>query len=73
MMTGAWKAPLMLPHHEAGVKLGMLAAQKGTNPQIKQLGQGIVEEQAERSRSSRAASCLPLQPGPSAAWARLHP
>ncbi len=43
--TDAAFAPSMLPHHEAGVELGMLAAQKGTDPQIKKLGQGIVEEQ----------------------------
>jgi len=65
--TDAAFAPSMLPHHEAGVKLGMLAAKKGTNPQIKQLGQDIVEEQGREVKTlERFVSEFDAQPIPSA-------
>lgn len=49
--TDAAFAAAMLPHHQAGVKLGMLAAEKGINPQVRQLGKGIVEEQSRQAQT----------------------
>jgi uncharacterized protein (DUF305 family) len=37
---------LMTPHHEGGVELGRLAAEKGTDPEIVRLGEDIVAEQS---------------------------
>lgn len=49
--TDAAFAAAMRPHHKSGVELGMLAAEKGVNPQIKQLGQDIVDEQSRESKT----------------------
>lgn len=49
--TDAAFAASMLPHHEEGVELGKLAAEKGTNPQVVQLGEGIVEEQGREAKT----------------------
>jgi uncharacterized protein (DUF305 family) len=37
---------LMIPHHEGGVELGELAAEKGTNREVVRLGKEIVTEQS---------------------------
>ncbi len=49
--TDAAFSSSMLPHHEAGVALGMVAAEKGVNPQIRQLGEAIVEEQSREAKT----------------------
>jgi uncharacterized protein (DUF305 family) len=41
----------MIHHHEGGVELGKLAVEKGVDPQVKQLGDGIVEEQAREIKT----------------------
>ena len=41
----------MIHHHEGGVELGKLAAEKGVDPRVKQLGEGIVEEQAKEIKT----------------------
>lgn len=37
----------MTPHHKGGIELGTLAADKGVNPTVKQLGAGIMAKQTE--------------------------
>lgn len=55
---------LMTPHHEGGVELGRLAAEKGTNPEIVRLGKDIVTEQsAELKLLDAWASRLGVTPG----------
>ncbi len=41
----------MVHHHEGGIELGKLAVEKGVDPQVKQLGEGIVEEQAKEIKT----------------------
>ncbi len=41
----------MVHHHEGGVELGKLAVDEGVDPQVKQLGKGIVEEQAKEIKT----------------------
>ncbi len=57
---------LMVHHHEGGVELGKLAAEKGVNPQVKQLGEGIVEEQERElktlERLVRDTKSQPIMP-----------
>jgi uncharacterized protein (DUF305 family) len=51
--TDAAFAALMLPHHEGGVKLGQMAAQKGVNAEIRQLGRQIVKAQTSEAKTLR--------------------
>jgi uncharacterized protein (DUF305 family) len=55
---------LMTPHHEGGVELGRMAAEKGTNPEIVRLGRDIVAEQsAELELLTSWATRLKVEPG----------
>lgn len=49
--TDAAFAAMMLPHHQGGVKLGRLAASKGTTAQIRKLGRGIVSAQSREAKT----------------------
>ena len=49
--TDAAFAAMMLPHHQGGVKLGQLAATKGTNPDVRRLGQSIAVTQARQAKT----------------------
>jgi uncharacterized protein (DUF305 family) len=51
--TDAAFAAGMLPHHEGGVELGRLAAQKGVNADIRRLGGEIVTAQTREARTLR--------------------
>lgn len=44
----------MLPHHMGGVKLGELAVKKGVNPQVKSIGQDIVNAQTQEAKTLQA-------------------
>lgn len=47
--TDAAFAALMLPHHEGGVELGQLAADKAVTPEIRRLGGAIVKAQSKEA------------------------
>lgn len=51
--TDAAFASMMLPHHEGGVELGKIAAEKGTNEDVRRLGRGIVETQTREAKTLR--------------------
>lgn len=54
---------LMTPHHEGGVQLGRMAAEKGTDPRVVRLGRAIVKEQsAEIGRLRSWATRLGVKP-----------
>lgn len=54
---------LMTPHHEGGVELGRMAAEKGTDPRVVRLGRAIVKEQsAELVRLRSWATRLRVKP-----------
>lgn len=69
--TDAAFAASMVHHHEGGVELGTLAAEKGVNPQVKQLGAGIVDEQERElktlERLVRDTKTRPIMPAAIAA------
>jgi uncharacterized protein (DUF305 family) len=46
-------AASMLPHHEGGVKLGGMAADKGVDSDIRRLGRDIVSAQTREARTLR--------------------
>lgn len=52
--TDAAFAAAMLPHHEGGLKLGKLAAEKGVDPDIRRLGRQIFNAQTREARTLRA-------------------
>lgn len=52
--TDAAFAAMMLPHHLGGVKLGKMAAEKGQNAEIRQLGENIVSAQTRESKTLRS-------------------
>lgn len=51
--TDASFASMMLPHHQGGVKLGKMAAEKGVNADIRRLGRNIVAAQTREIRTLR--------------------
>ncbi len=49
--TDAAFASSMLAHHTGGVELGKLAQSRGTDPEVRRLGKGIVEEQTREMKT----------------------
>lgn len=49
--TDAAFAAMMLPHHQGGVDLGELAATKGTNADVRRLGQNIIKTQSRQAKT----------------------
>lgn len=47
-------AAMMLPHHEGGVELGRIAAEKGQNADVRRLGRQIVAAQTREAKTLRA-------------------
>lgn len=43
----------MLPHHEGGVALGQMAAEKGVDPKIRELGKSIEQAQTREASTLR--------------------
>ena len=52
--TDAVFAAMMLPHHEGGVELGEMAADKGENAEVRTLGRQIVTAQTREARTLRS-------------------
>ena len=38
---------LMIPHHRQGVQMGELAAERGSNPDVKQMAEHMIEDQRD--------------------------
>ena len=51
--TDAAFASMMLPHHEGGVELGKLAAQKAQTAEIRAIGRSIVATQSRQAQTLR--------------------
>lgn len=49
--TDAAFAANMAPHHKEGIELGKLAVEKGVNPQVKSIGQDIVDAQSREEET----------------------